>query len=684
MQYSPGCPSLINVTVGRGCSNFIPPLLVDPSSNFTTLTPCTRNAVTAPVSSPQLPSHARAQSHFIIHTSFFANISTYTYYFIQTSLLSKMMKRNFSFNLAPVKVGSKPDLNGKSTPEPTPAQSPASHRRHSSKDSICDNSPFINRRVLDAQTDQQLRSACKLILQNFKPSDHGMENTDPKLDFGGLGRRKESSRPQQETRPHPVQVNVRMPTGAPIDTATTSFLPRKPSTKTRTRAKADLEIKARVGDVPARANSSRKRADFAWLDERDTQRDEKLKANGKTSIDVPRSATFRNDSDESITLPVAVTSNFASATVSSSLPTGKNTNRASHNSDPAAAADAQAAEWMRRELEKKKQNPDASDRQGRPSMSARPPSRTASIKSSVKEYVFPGSRSRALSRAQSKESLRSASTNNGQAISRNGSGSGWRGWVPRRSSSRSNSRPGTSKGSTDESAQPRKSESNGLDLNRELPPLPSLDSWKEPEKPQAERAVAEKSPKSPTTGTHIASVMRSHEELSSPQRKQRPHVPDALVFESDLVFPARNSSRKQGTQDIPQISRTVPNSPGNADQIMTNWSSTTHLDHRLELGSRVHTRAKSGGSHSASNSNKSTGDVVSQRSSDLRSHRTMSSDHKSSGKDEQKSKLKKIFSGWIHKKEKKEDWMHKMEKEGIKEGMLVQDTGPSASPVVRY
>ncbi|EDU42430.1 hypothetical protein PtrSN002B_003474 [Pyrenophora tritici-repentis] len=587
-----------------------------------------------------------------------------------------MMKRKFSFNLAPVKVASKAELKEKPTPELTPTQS-ATHKRHTSKDSICDNSPFINRRVLDAQTDQELRSACKLILQNFKPSDHGMENTDPKLDFGGLGLRKES-KPQQENRSKPAQVNVRMPTGAPMDTATTSFLPRKPSTKTRTRAKADLEIKARAygGEPPARTNSSRKRTDFGWLDERDAQREEKLKVNGKASMDMPRPANFRNDSDESITLPVAVASNFANATVSS----GKNTNRTSHHSDPAAAADAQATEWMRRELDKKKHHQDASDRPGRPS----PLSRTASIKSSVKEYVFPGSRSRALSRAQSKESLRSASTNEGQGVSRNGSNSGWRGWVPRRSSSRSNSRPGTSKGSTTDEAQPRKSESNGLNLNRELPPLPSLDSWKDPQQPQAEMVAAQKSPKSPTTGTHIASVMRSHEEQSPPPRKQRHNVPDALVLKSDHSFPAHNSSRKQGSQSIPQTSRTVPNSPANAHQIMTNWSSTTNLDHRLELGSSTHTRAKSGSSQSASNSNRSTGGAISHSSSDLRAHRTTSTEPKSSGKEEQKSKLKKIFKGWIHKKEKKEDWMHKMEKEGIKEGMLVQDTGPSASPVVRY
>lgn len=65
--------------------------------------------------------------------------------------------------------------------------------------------------------------------------------------------------------------------------------------------------------------------------------------------------------------------------------------------------------------------------------------------------------------------------------------------------------------------------------------------------------------------------------------------------------------------------------------------------------------------------------------------KTLSNEPKAPAKEEQKSKLKKIFSGWIHKKDKKDDWMHKMEKEGIKEGVLVQDSNDAlAAPVVRY
>ena len=259
------------------------------------------------------------------------------------------------------KMAPKSDLGDRaSDPASSHSRESSSHRRHTSKDTICDNSPWINRRVLDSHTELELRAACRLILKNFKPSDYGMENTDPKLDFAGF-------KPRKESKPLPADVNVRIPTGAPPEPASsTSFLPRSRSTKTRTRAKADMEIRARQNaDAPARANSSRKRADFGWFTDRDAEKDEKLRTLGKASMDVARPAAATNISDEDVTLPVAVTSTLA------------NQKPSHHLDDPVAAADAQATEWMRRELEKKQQQ-DGTDRQRRPS-TARPPSRTTSI-----------------------------------------------------------------------------------------------------------------------------------------------------------------------------------------------------------------------------------------------------------------------------------------------------------------
>ncbi|USP77496.1 uncharacterized protein yc1106_04770 [Curvularia clavata] len=558
------------------------------------------------------------------------------------------------------------------SPDPTLSHASA-HRRHSSGETICNNSPFINRRVLDNQTEQELREACRLILKNFKPSDHGMENTDPKLDFGGL-------RPRKESRPQHADVNVRVPTGAPAESASTSFLPRSRSTKVRTRAKADMEIRARqYGDLPARANSSRKRAD--WLQDRDAEKEQRLRNFGKASMDASRPA-ISSISDEDITLPVAVTSTLAKSNLSSSVPASSS----HHFDDPVAAADAQASEWMRLEFERKRQQ-EMAERQRRPSTSVRPPSRAASIKESVIEYVFPGSRSRALSRAQSKESLRSPAENE-SSLSRRGSNSAWRSWGLRRMKS-SSSRSGASQGQADDSAQPRKSESNAVNLNRELPPLPSLDSWKDPEQPKQEAIISPKSPKtpkSPTAETHIASLMRSQDkpEDRSPgsSRQHRRSGSDTLAMQYNNAFPARKSSRKQGTQPIPQPTSTVSASPGQTETSGTNRSSATKVEQRPDQASSSHTRQRSGGSNGSTHASNFSHRLSIESPVTLK---TISHEPKPPAKEEQKSKLKKIFSGWIHKKDKKDDWMHKLEKEGIKEGVLVQDGNDSlASPVVRY
>ncbi|KAF2852648.1 hypothetical protein T440DRAFT_506530 [Plenodomus tracheiphilus IPT5] len=599
------------------------------------------------------------------------------------------MKRKFSFNLGPVKTASKTEPGAVATqsqspqprpkPEPTPPPSAShSHKTHASKDSICDNSPFISRRPLDAHTEQELRLACRAILQNFKPSDHGMENTDPKLDFGAMQRRNDS-------KSQATQVRVRAPTGAPPELQKSTSLRRS---KTRTRAKADLEIKARTqqGDLPVRANSSRKRADFAWLDERDDKREEKLKTYGKASIDIPRPAAQLNDSDEDITLPVTVASTLAhskvasTAPTSASLPSGGSSNRRSHQEHPAAIADAQAAEWMAKELEKKKRQ-DALQPQARPSTAVRPPSRSASIKENIKGYVFPGNRSRALSRAQSKESLRQSEGGEDQDLQRSGS---WRKWaMPRRSGSRS--RPGTSSGQPDDTDQPRKSESGQVNLNRELPPLPGLDQWKESEQPKEEKIA---SPKSPIAETHIASLMRPQEQAQerSPaaDRQHRRSGSDTLAMQYTHAYPPRGSSRNP--QDTPLSPRRAPPPvPDTPNTMMNSWASS-NIDQRLEFPSSTHTRQRSGESVPTTPGTASVEAANFSRKMSVDSsprHTTVSNEPKPVKKEEQKSRLKRVFTGWMTRKDKKDDWMHKLEKEGIQEGVLVQDA-PSASPVVRY
>lgn len=614
------------------------------------------------------------------------------------------MKRKFSLNLAPVKTAGKPD--DKPTPEPTPSQPTAkAHLRHGSKDSrdskeseksktsrdgVCDHSPFINRRPLDAHTERELRVACRLILQNFKPSDHGMEDTDPKLDFGAMDRRRDRERERKQQQQQPsADVKVRMPTGAPTELAKTSSLGRKPS-KARTRDKADREIRARTGsDAPVRAGSTRKPRDFGWLDERDDRREEKLRNIGKASMDLPRPVVARNDSDEDVSLPVTVPSTLATSKVAStaptsaSLPSGISSNRRSRQLDnPAAIADAAAAEWMRQEREKFKQHDAA-----RPPTATRTISRATSIKENIREYVFPGSRSRALSRAQSTDSLRTAATDDSEGLQRTTSRTGRRIWGVARKLSSSSSRPGTSKGQGDEANELGKSDAKEVNLNRELPPLPSLDTWKTMEQPK-EAKVA--SPKSPIAAGHIASLMRAQEQQNehrSPAARSnhRRSGSDTLAMQFNQAYPVRQSSRNQ--IEVPVSARGRKSGPSSPITIPLAVSTLAPASHQYGLSKSTpgHTRHRSGDADSIPTSTTQSTDAATfsrKMSLDMPAKTNMSGDVKGTRKEEQKSRLKKVFSGWINKKEKKDGWMNKMEKEGVKEGVLVHEG--TASPVVRY
>jgi hypothetical protein len=249
------------------------------------------------------------------------------------------------------------------------------------------------------------------------------------------------------------------------------------------------------------------------------------------------------------------------------------------------------------------------------------------------------------------------------------SGQGWRSWAlpGRRSSSRSNSRPG--KGQPEEAEQPKKSTVN---LNRELPPLPSLDSWKESVQPAPEKAV-----RSPTSATHIASVMRP-QDRPTPERvvvnnkAHRRSGSDTLAIQYNAALNARSPT--QSKHAVQSASRSKTLTPDSFGQTLVGSVSTGNLGHiRQKSTDSPITPRKSGELLNFSR----------KMSVDTPTRSTFSNEVKVSRKEEQKSRLKKVFSGWMTKKEKKEDWMHKIEKEGVKEGVMVQD-GAASAPIVRY
>jgi hypothetical protein len=608
------------------------------------------------------------------------------------------MKRKFSFNLAPVvsnlplsittsalmssqKVPGKADVAKEKTPEPTPAtvpppKEPQTHRRHQSKDDFPHLVAYISRQSLDAQTERELRVACRYILQNFKPSDHGMEDTDPRLDFGAMNRRKGE---QKNLIVGANEVRVRMPTGAPIDLKTALEARRL-----RAEAEAKKNPPQQQSTLPVRTKSNRQKFDDAFADERARSAAKKYAAAPKPAETMQRGRSQRNrrtaSSDaESLATPMTGSTTDASfnlvstAPSSAALTSGGPSNRHSHQLEPAAVADAQAAEWMRKELEKRRQQADSP--QQAPSTANRPPSRARSIKENIKEYFLPGSSSvsrapsRALSRTQSRESLALYDDEEEQPR-RHGSQRGWRSWGSAlRVNSRSNSRPGT-RGRDSEPDQAKKPEVN---LNRELPPLPSLDSWKDEVKPAPE-----------LSSSHIASVMRAHDQQQGPFSPTRSHHrisgPDTLPVQYALAHPHSPSHSHRSPLYNKQKMDSKKSSPhleqGPISPTMAGFSASTG-----NLASpRSHVRHKS-------TDNSPPGKMSMDQNSFSRKVSVDTPEAFPSAvklqKNQQQSRLKKVFSGWVLKKEKKEDWMHKIEKQGVKEGVLVQEGGTHGA-VVRY
>lgn len=595
----------------------------------------------------------------------------------------------------------------KATPEPTPSHThsrPHSHRRQYSKDSISTlNSPFINRRPLSSKTEQELRAACALILQDFKPSDHGFSDVDPKLDFQGLNRRREHKSGSDHIR-------VRRPTGAPTESRSTHDA-RKQSHR------VDSSVKYHP-DLPMQANTGRRRADH--LDSATKDQEARRKAKSPSS-DPPRSATMRSDLDsddnKSVGTPRTTSTdahlnNGSTAPTSAALTSGRSSKRTSRQLENAAAiADAQAAEWMRQELEKRRQQM-ASQPQPQPQPeqkgSGRPPSRSKSITSEIREYIFPGSST--LSRTQSSESLRTMNSHSSsqKEPKRSGSSYGWRSWgLQRKLSSRSNSRPGTSKGRLETEEQDKKPE---LNLNRELPPLPSLDSWNQQEQPKSKE-----NRKSQAQNAHIATVMRSQDQqqqeyAAAVRRHHRRSGSDTLAMRYTSSAYAQQAPQiaRSGSQMRAHLTTVPKRSPPKVDtsmdfdEMMSTMDSSKNFDDQLKLkvDGSTHHQVMSSVSRSPSVkvssdasrleppnfSRKISTDVATPR---IHEHPyryqnvVQISPHPEAQKDENKSKLRRVLSGWMLRKDRKDNWMDQFEKNGIKNGVMIQDEA-ALPPVVRY
>jgi len=581
-------------------------------------------------------------------------------------------------------VSSKPDLHTISATDPAPPAK-SSNSRHHSKDSVASfNTAFISRQRIDPKTEHELRAACALILQDFKPSDHDIADADPKLDFRLPHRRR-------EYHPETSQAKAHRPVGA-SEESRSSHGARKQSHKANSASKG-------YPDLPAQANTGRRRVDAMDCH---ADRESDVKRPGKSPMtDLSKHPFTRTETDsddaKSLSTPLTASTdahlhNYSTAPTSVAV-TNRSSKRTSRQSEnPAAVADAQAAEWMRQELEKRRQQM-ASHAQNLQQHHQPPPerplSRSASIKSGIKEYIFPGSRN--LSRSQSRDSLRSQSSSQSRP---SGSSHGWRSWgLHRLSSSRNSSRPSTSNGRSDRQEADKKGD---LNLNRALPPLPSLDTWKDTEQRKEQS-------KSQLQGAHIATLMRtqdSHQRnYAAAVRQHRRSGSDSLATRYANAYPQNAALLASPTQQAFANKSTVlvPEHQSIEFDHGISMVSAQNLDdhHKFRLNGSVlqrSTSAVSRGSHDgrmlAPNfSRKISTDVPPTdrtfNCAELSYPNTVQIAATHAGKrEEQKSKLKKVLSGWMLRKEKKEDWMQKLEKDGVKRGVMTQND--ASLPVVRY
>ncbi|CAN9094716.1 unnamed protein product [Alternaria alternata] len=223
-----------------------------------------------------------------------------------------MKRRKSQYKRKLIKIASKLAFLNVSTPEPIPSRPLSLQDKHTSKDSTYNQSPWINRRILDEVTERELYLACRHILLDSKPSHHGLRGKRSELDLGGLSRQKKSTVEASEISVHmPISMLAELPSSSLIGG-------RGPNIKTRTRPKANMKARARsFRGATACADSNGKRAAFRRLDERGAQKQGKLRTHDEVPSYVPQ---WTNDCGEDVTLPVVVIPTLANVNTSSSQP----------------------------------------------------------------------------------------------------------------------------------------------------------------------------------------------------------------------------------------------------------------------------------------------------------------------------------------------------------------------------
>ncbi|CAD0099177.1 unnamed protein product [Aureobasidium mustum] len=608
-------------------------------------------------------------------------------------------------------------------------------------------SPYPGRRApLSSKVESDLRLACAGVLVNTKPSHqyvapdaHSTALQEPKqaLDYDAI-KRSASTRKSQDSRPfpprtdsaddkHPLKYAYR-PDAAIDQLFLKSDTTVDPAQSILGRSKYDTPMGSRAKTpVP---NSVLSPSSDAATRPRAVKRSLSGETNGSTPI---TDATEYHWSTSTAPTSAAITPARTSKRASSHIPVEQ---------ELAMKTDAAGAiEWMRAELERRRLKQDAGDAEQQqaalPPLS-RAPSRSRSIRSirslrdNIKEYIRPsssggpnGENSRAPSRSASRGSMRRSDSRNQDSDMRGG----WRSWGrtlkkehAQTDVSRSNSRRG--RGESPELPNSKKSEIN---LNRELPPLPSLDQWKEellapPARPAPQAPVPTHRPahsehsrntksvdsamseKDEIIAARLGSPVKEKPEVYMPTRSPRQaaatKMPNlAAAYTSDNLTPGslpRSKSARRDRTPEPTLStvRTISSHQG-GDSTGTRGrspsnpafyiASTGFSEHRNYDSSNIPTPL--GSISSTSTKNRSTNRPATSSSKH---------DHKRRHKQEgiivrspppvppKETSDKKAWWNIKSKTKKPATWMDQLEKMGgVKNGILIPDEACDA-PHIRY
>lgn len=426
-------------------------------------------------------------------------------------------------------------------------------------------SPLISRRPISASTEAALRAACTAVVNgtqdptdeivatvpdSARASEDLLRGANGSSSHGEHSRKDSRQRFEEVAVPHPTKYSYKP------DTTVNELFPV--TSQERRLMQAQQPFPERRESLQPKSKSVERPEKSSMARMNSMPEDEASDSEMMSPIERPKTAPFADSSD--VSTPVSASTdrifNHAStalttAAVTPSRPSKRGSQNFVLNDELYQAAveqaDTTAAEWMRKELEKRRQKQDreaqaAQQAQAQVQVQVQPsqwsPSRSGrerSLSNSIKDYIRP--RTASNSRPSSRNGhQRSDSTGLARTPSQS---HGWRSWgsALQRKQSKNNMKDPRA-GLPTSHSDTRLVGKLEIDLNRPLPALPSLDTYKEAEKV--------------SPGMHIANLMLP----KSKEPKEAPREAQARVVNIQKVKVVPQSLPKLQTEPS-----TIPLSP---------------------------------------------------------------------------------------------------------------------------